>query len=804
MNVMPRPLVTRAAVLVVTAVCIWLTVTRLTISSDLSALFPTDERSAALARFTRVFGGGDLGVVLVRGNDAVSVERAAREAATELATRASVVRVLDRAPSPPRSGAPDPTLAWLHAGPSARARLASIVTPEGMHARLMETRALLLAPGSSDAEEWLALDPLRLFSVPWETSAELAAGVTPGIDGTFVADDGRARLLVLEPRGRAFEGTAAATFVREVEGALSATVGKIPGVHADLTGGHAIAKATETMLRRDLIVSSAVSTALAALTFLLTFRRARALVAVLPPLALGTVWTTGAATLVTHGLSAISIAFSAVVVGVGVDTGVHVYAALLEGRRQGLAPREAATYARRTAWRPTLLAATIAGFAFGSLALSDLVAMRQLGILCGIGEVLTAISILLVTPDVGAWLERGPPPPAPRPKWLALVAAITATRARAAIALGVTLLGIVVILCVGWVPSRGNALVAIRPRGLAPLAVYDEIYRLFGGRPGQWVILSVDTDPDRAATRADTIAEALEPLLADHTIEGFDALASYAPAPATQRARLEARDALDLPRRDLRAALDAAGFDAAECARALNAFAHPSHATLAFDRSPSGPLAWLTARHLRSDGRDTLAVTYVRPTGDSAKDARARRAIEAADPAAIVTGFPQLEESLEQTLTHDLPRIGLAALVLVAFGLFAALRRLEHVILALLALICELAILGISMRVLHLHWHVYDALVVPVLIGITLDESIFLLHAAATGGEEHARVTQGPLVAATALTTAAGFGALLSCRFEGLFDLGAVGALGSVAGLIAALVIVPAGLRLSARNSLQA
>jgi predicted RND superfamily exporter protein len=107
-------------------------------------------------------------------------------------------------------------------------------------------------------------------------------------------------------------------------------------------------------------------------------------------------------------------------------------------------------------------------------------------------------------------------------------------------------------------------------------------------------------------------------------------------------------------------------------------------------------------------------------------------------------------------------------------------------------------------------WHVYDALVLPVLIGITMDESMFLLHAVRGAQAEassledaihHALHEQGPLVLATALTTAAGFGALLACKFEGLFDLGAVGALGSALGLVSALVVVPAGLRLTAARS---
>jgi len=112
----------------------------------------------------------------------------------------------------------------------------------------------------------------------------------------------------------------------------------------------------------------------------------------------------------------------------------------------------------------------------------------------------------------------------------------------------------------------------------------------------------------------------------------------------------------------------------------------------------------------------------------------------------------------------------------------------------------------VLMGVLHLQWHVYDALVLPVLVGVTIDESMFLLHAAReeerAGRRGDAPVvaaleTQGPLVVATALTTCAGFGALLFCRFQGLFDLGAVGAMGVMLGLLSALVVVPAGLRLA-------
>lgn len=791
-----RGRVLAALVVLATLASLW-AATRLRVSPDLTPLFPDAGEAAALARFARAFGANDLALVLVRGESPDDVEAAARDVAVALRGKPSVTRVVDRAPPMPSV---DPTLAWSWAGPEARARLAAALTPAGMRARLDETRTLLLAPGSSEAEAWLARDPLRLTAIPFEGRAELGAGLRAGVDGAFATDDGRARIVVAQVRGATLNGAAAAAFVSDAEAAMASA--RRPGVTLDLTGGHAIARATETMLRRDLRVSGVASLVLSSLAFWLTFRRARALVAVLPPLALGTLWTTGLAALLPGGLSAIAIAFAAVVVGVGVDTGVHVYAALLAARRRGLAPDEAAREARRETWRPTLTAAVVAGLAFASLALSDLAALKQLGLLCGAGEVLTAIAILVVTPMIGARLERGAPPAERPSRWTSAVAAATSTRPRAAIAVAVALAAIVAVFA-GAGPRPSDAIVAIRPTGLAPLATQDAIYERFGGRPGQWVVLSIDTDDARARGRADAIAEALEPLALVRDVDGFDALSTFAPSAATRATRLATRDALFLPslRPALATALRDAGFDLDACTEALAAFEHPARGDGGDATTDSDALAWIEARHVARDAGDVLVATYVRPTGDPSRDARALAAIRAADPRAVVTGYAHLERALRASLARDLPLVGLVAFGVAAIALRAALRSLRDVAIALVVVVAELAALGVATRALGVHWHVYDALVVPVLVGITLDESMFLLYAASSSPVRDAIRRQGPLVASTALTTACGFGALLACRFGGLADVGAVGALGVVIGLVASLVLVPAGLRLTGRDA---
>jgi predicted RND superfamily exporter protein len=781
-------------VVVATVVSVWLTAYGLRLSSDLSTLFPESGDAAALTRWAHAFGGRDPAIVLVRGDRAEDVAAVADGIAASLRKAPSVLRVVDRVPRPAMPE--DPTLAWAYAGPAERAALAAAVTPEGMRARLAETKALVLAPvGDADADAYLTRDPLRLAQIPWQGRAELAAGVVGAPGMPFETSGGRARLVIAEPRGSAFEAGAARALVSDVEHAEAAAAR--PGVSTELAGGHAIAKATEDMIRGDLEVSGTLSLLLASVAFVATFRRVRALAAVIPPLLVGTVWTTGLAAFFPSGVTAVAIGFAAVVVGVGVDTGVHVYAALLEARREGLPPAAAAAKARATTWKPTLTAAAVAAVAFASLAFGSLRAMKQLGLLCGAGELLTSVAILVMTPEIGAWLERGPPPPRPTSALLAALTRATSTRRRAGFALALCALPVGLASLGAW-PRPANALVAVRPRGLAPLVAQEHLYALFGGRPGQWVVLTADPDPDRARTRADRVAEALEAEVHEHHADGFDALATFAPSETTRRARLSARDALDLPSRKeaLAAALVEQGFDVGAFAPALEAFAHPSPIAAPV----VGEEGWLFARHLARDAGDTLVATYVRPAEGAGSEEAIRAAVLRADPGSSVTGFGAIDLALRRALGRDLAVVGGLALVLVTIAMRLALRSGRHALVALATLACEMAAVGVAMRMAGVGFHVYDALVLPVLFGVTIDESMFLLHAAGRTTVDEAVRTQGPLVAATALTTAAGFAALAACRFDGLRDLGIVGAAGVLAGLVAALVVVPASLRLLGRE----
>ena len=790
----------------VTALSMWAVTQRFRLDPNIAGLLPERGESAALRQYLRAYGGSDLGMVLVADPTKVGLARGAPPPPQELERVArEVAEALQALPAVrvaaagiDAEGQLDPMLVWRHADATARGRLADALALDAMRARLRTSRSMLLAPGSGLAAV-IAQDPLRLQQLLAESQV-VGSGFRTQADGSFASDDGRARLVLVFPAGQALRGDDAKAFVAEVTPVLDRFRAEHPSVYLGLTGGHAIGAATERMLRRDLIWSSNLSMLLASLAFLLTFRRLRAIVAVFPPLVLGSLWTAGVASLWPGGLSAIAVSFMSVVIGVGVDTGVHVYAALLEARQEGLSPTDAARRARARTQKPVLVAATTAGAAFAALALSEIAALRQLGLLCASGEILTALGIVLVTPVIGARLERKPPPEERRARWTELVARLTATRGRAIACLVLTALPMLG-LVLGHGPRVADAIVAMRPRGLEPLTVQQRVYDAFGGRTGQWVILVTDEDPQRARARADQITEALV-AEAEH-LESLDALTALAPARSTQEARFAARDALDMTAAAdrLERALSLEGFAPARFEAVLASMRHPPRRFVTLeDIRQREDNEILLQRYLGRDGPLHTVVVYALPK--PGHEAPLEAAVAAADPKAAITGYGRLESALRSTLLVDLPKVGLVAAAMVVLALAFALRRPRDVGLALAVVAGELGIVLWLVGALDVPLHAYDALVLPVLLGITVDEAMFLLFRARQSGDDvHETLRrEGPPVATTALTTAAGFAGLLICDFDGLRHLGAVGAIGSVMGLVVAVVVVPAGMRLLPRR----
>lgn len=92
-----RPRLLAYAALIVLSIAAFIAITlRLRLDPNVSALLPDSGNAAAMKRYVRGFGGGDLGVVMIQGDSPEDNARIAAKLAEDLRARPSVEQAADR------------------------------------------------------------------------------------------------------------------------------------------------------------------------------------------------------------------------------------------------------------------------------------------------------------------------------------------------------------------------------------------------------------------------------------------------------------------------------------------------------------------------------------------------------------------------------------------------------------------------------------------------------------------------------------------------------------------------------------
>ena len=195
-------------------------------------------------------------------------------------------------------------------------------------------------------------------------------------------------------------------------GAIRAKLDEVRVAHPDvdigLTGKPVLQADEMSTANNDMMRASVGSLVVITVLFIIVFRGIRRPLLAVAAFAIASAWTYGAATILVGRLTLLSTVFMLVLVGAGLDYGVHVVSRYGEMRRR---------FARAEAVRAALVSVgpgTITG-AIGSasvffLALAtDFGGLRELGIVAGTGLLLCAIAMVTVLPALLALAgdERG-------------------------------------------------------------------------------------------------------------------------------------------------------------------------------------------------------------------------------------------------------------------------------------------------------------------------------------------------------------------------------------------------------------
>lgn len=672
-------------------------------------------------------------------------------------------------------------------------------------------------------------------------------------DGYFFSWEGRLLYVAILPR----KDPGALNQVQEPLAYAREAVAEVQAEHPDLalglTGRPVIYSDEMAASGRDMTIATIFAIIAVGLMFVIAFKSfVRPLLAVLS-LMLALCWTIGATTLFIGHLNIFAMVFGVVLVGLGIDFGIHLLAHYRHGLERGLGVRDSLVEVYREIGMGTVLGAVTTAAALSTAALTDFLGLAELGIICGIGILLCLVAMLLVFPAMLVIVDArriGDGDPALRDTMAEREAAELEQRkpARSRVsrygALAVAILMLAAIgtsaleLSKGWVPFDYNLLKLNDPssEGIhwerllidhdqrASYAVstshsLDELRELrtkYEALEGTGVVRETESIlpeneqakretladihktlpekfaplPERASTHNQLRSAARKLQAALRELQGRGERYEKAFAPAVA----EVEQIIELTRQrgehvDERLAEVEPAFFENLVGMLQNLKRDSDPPEIDAETLP--PL--LRSRYVGHDENgETLYALYAYPQKNAwvrENAAEFNAAVLDVDPNA--TGVTiQIEES-GKLIVQGFGKSVLYAFIAIVLLLFFDLRRPLAVLIALLPLLSALAILLGVMTLTDLSFNFANFFGVPILIGTTVDAGVYLVHSQRHGDALRTLRQTRRACLLCGLTTLFGFGSLVTASHLGIVSLGEVLVTGCLAGILGSYFVVP-------------
>ncbi len=685
----------------------------------------------------------------------------------------------------------------------------------------------------------LALDTVAGAAAANAPAESLAHPLPPG---RLRSDSGRLHFVAVLPDKRFNQLAVIEEPLRQIRERIDAVAARHPEIEIGLTGKPVLQADELATTDRDMVRAASGAAAAIAILFTIVFRGWKRPLLALVAFLFAFGWTYGFATFAVGRLNLLSIVFMLVLVGVGLDYGVHMVARYLEARR-----RRISSGAVRTVLR-TVVPANLTGGATSAAVFllavtTSFQGLRELGLIAGAGLLFCVLSMSTVLPAMLHLAERGrrrdrtaiasrsaaalhPPPPSRRIDLLRTVGPILLAAAGVAIA------------------GRGlrfeTNLLELQAEGLPSVEWEHRI--LDDNAAASWFgAVVVDTPEDAAKVAALAAAHpevartsSLLDLVPFETPERSlerddlrrrfrDAVALGGPAAATVPDADRLRQAAGLVRR-LAAAAAAAGE-----ASAPSIAASADRLDRLVDEQTERPeatqqrlaiAASTAASRLRSmaDGdamplRDALPAAMraelVSPSGRLLVKVHPREDLWSEAPLAAfvatlrsidpdATGVPMTQLESIRDMSRSFAQMLAISILAVALFVWIDFRSLAATLVCIAALLVGLGWTAGAMVLLGIPLNLANFFAIPILAGLGIDSSVHMVHRARE--QRGRRIRYGATARAvllTAATTAIGFGSLVFASHRGLQSLGATMLVGSIACMLAAVAILPGLLRLA-------
>ena len=645
------------------------------------------------------------------------------------------------------------------------------LTPDGIAAWVSHIEVLLASPSPSGlVVQDLANDPLGLLAITTSNLSRIVPQGTRDPLAGALSKDGTSLLLRIATASAASDTARSEHIVSAVQTALNRLLPDT--LQYTLTGSHAVAAYDARHTRKDIIRSLILSMSAVMAVFCVVYRRVSSVLIVAVPLCCSIAWTFAVLSMLGMTLTPPIAVGAAMLAGLNADYAIHY----LSAWTHTTSPRDAITLIRR----PIIGAALTSIFACAVMLFSEFRLIREFALLGAVGLSCSLIATVTVAPAISSYLT----PPRPR------------ARTSRPVSHGPILaLMLIFVLAAGagWQIMRGTPITLFRsssrvlhPMPNPPLAALDRIAESFDARVWTLPVIVRGATENSTIEKCRRLQQSLEniPSLRGAKVLGIHSLVpeSYGIQYLT---RLRARVSIQDVATELRNALSASILnpDAFKpLAPYVNSVLRPPPPPSIDDLPPR-----LRTRLLATNGTDHFALVMVRfPIEIGSQETRAdviadvQRHCDSIGGCTL-TGLDVVRLDVEHTLRSELPMLAGASTMAVGLWLVVFFAKARAVACALLPVVFGVGCLILTMFALGIRLDMISVAAIPLLIGIGVDDGIFMVGAARAGsdrditsalaGSRHAIIT-------TSVTTAGAFGSLVTTTTPAIQTLGLVVALG--------------------------
>jgi len=648
-------------------------------------------------------------------------------------------------------------------------------------------------------------------------------------------------------------------FRRPIEGIrreLSILKRQFPGIQAGVTGDPALEYDEVRAAQRDTKLATTISLVGVVLLVIVVFRGVVRPLMGTVALIMGVCWAFGFAAVTIGHLNMLSVVLAPMLIGIGMDYGIHLLARYEEERSGGRTVPQALERALEGAGPGILHAAVTTAVALYTLMLTRITALQELGFVTGTGLLLTLVSTFAVLPPLLLlWDRRAPGPSAlSTSRLLRPPALLEASYRRPRLVVTISGLATAVALyALGRVGFDGNVL-RLQAEGTESVVWELKIIKNSERSTSYGVILAKTLDELRAKARAleglasvskvESVASVmpedqerklplireLRPLVAGIPVPG----AALAPVDLDGlahtlrriKAKMLTADEANGWARDEPAPIETMERVRTLIERFETLLAHRDRNQIG--ESLAAYQAWLfqdirqklallasavTAGPVRVEdlpgdlrkqfvGRDGSFLLRVYPrhspwelTSQAAFVADLRRV----DPDAL--GDPVEGHEVITSMVKGYQQVSIYALIGVAILILLNFRDLRYFMLAKIPLLVGAVWTVGLMQLFRLKFNLANLIVLPLIVAPGVENGLLIVHRYREEAESTVLPRSvGKSVALSCLTTMIGFGSLMVAHHRGAFSIGLLVTLGVGSVLAVSLMVLPALLTLVARR----